>query len=91
MAPFLVGCKDIINKYDLICKVHDKKVYQVLPMSIGASWQKECFDNLLENDILVHNVIALFKEKPYLGLLTPPVPKHGAYYPTTGKGEWGKL
>ena len=90
VAPFLVGCKDIINKYDLICKVHDKKVYQVLPMSIGASWQKECFDNLLENDILVHNVISLFKEKPYLGLLTPPVPKHGAYYPTTGKGEWGE-
>ena len=29
VAPFLVGCKDIINKYDLICKVHDKKVYQV--------------------------------------------------------------
>ena len=58
-------------------------------MSIGASWQKECFDNLLQNKIFVHNIIALFKEKPFLGLLTPPVPKHGAYYPTTGKGEWG--
>lgn len=90
VAPFLVGCKDIIDKYDLICKVHDKKVYQVLPMSIGASWQKECFDNLLKNQIFVHNVIATFQEKPYLGMLTPPVPKHGAYYPTTGKGEWGE-
>ena len=90
VAPFLVGCKDIIDKYDLICKVHDKKVYQVLPMSIGASWQKECFDNLLKNKTFVHNVIATFKEKPYLGMITPPVPKHGAYYPTTGKGEWGE-
>ena len=39
---------------------------------------------------MVNNVIATFKEHPFLGLLTPPVPKHGAYYPTTGKGEWGE-
>lgn len=89
VAPFLVGCKDIISKYDLICKVHDKKVYQIMPMSIGASWQTECFDNLLRNSILVDNIITLFENNKYLGLLTPPVPKHGAYYPTTGKGEWG--
>ena len=25
VAPFLAGCKDIIDKYELICKVHDKK------------------------------------------------------------------
>ena len=90
VAPFLVGCKDIINKYDLICKVHDKKVYQVQPMSVGASWQKECFDNLLINRVFVENVISLFEKHKYLGILTPPVPKHGAYYPTTGKGEWGE-
>lgn len=90
VAPFLVGCKDIIEKYDLICKVHDKKVYQIMPMSIGASWQTECFENLLKNRIMVNNVVATFKEHPFLGLLTPPVPKHGAYYPTTGKGEWGE-
>lgn len=90
VAPFLVGCKDLIDKYDLICKVHDKKVYQVKPMSIGASWQTECFDNLLRNSIMVDNIIGLFESKQYLGMLTPPVPKHGAYYPTTGKGEWGE-
>lgn len=89
VAPFLVGCKDVMDKYDLICKVHDKKVYQIMPMSIGASWQMECFDNLLYNKVFVENVITLFQEKKYLGMLTPPVPKHGAYYPTTGKGEWG--
>lgn len=89
VAPFLVGCKDIINQYDLICKMHDKKVYQIMPMSIGASWQEECFDNLLRNKTLVHNMIATFKTNPYMGMLTPPIPKHAAYYPTTGLGEWG--
>lgn len=89
VAPFLVGCKDIIDKYDLICKVHDKKVYQVMPMSIGESWAYKCFENLLKNKTFVENVIATFEQNPFLGMLTPPVPNHGPYYPTCGKGEWG--
>ena len=89
VAPFLVGCKDLISKYDLIAKVHDKKVYQVVPMSIGESWGYMCFENMLKNCIYVKNVISTFEQNPFLGLLTPPVPVHGPYYPTTGKGEWG--
>lgn len=89
VAPFLVGCKDIINKYDLICKVHDKKVYQIMPMSIGAKWGYKCFENTLKNTIFIENVIKTFEENPRLGMLAPPVPNHGPYYPTTGKGEWG--
>lgn len=89
VAPFLVGCKDLIDKYDLIVKVHDKKVYQVVPMSIGDSWGHMCFENMLKNTTYIDNVIATFEENPFLGLLTPPVPVHGPYYPTTGKGEWG--
>ena len=89
VAPFLVGCKDIIDKYDLICKVHDKKVYQIMPMSIGAKWGYKCFENTLKNTVFIENVIKTFEENPRLGMLAPPVPNHGPYYPTTGKGEWG--
>ena len=89
VAPFIVGCKDIIDKYDLICKMHDKRVYQVTPMSLGHSWSYKCFENLLKNKILVENIISLFEENPYMGMIAPPVPNHGPYYPVTGKGEWG--
>ncbi len=89
VAPFLVGCKDLIDKYDLICKVHDKKVYQVVPMSIGASWGYKCFENTLKNRTFIENVISTFENDERLGMLAPPVPNHGPYYPTTGKGEWG--
>ena len=89
VAPFLVGCKDVIDKYDIICKVHDKKVYQVKPMSIGGSWGYKCFENTLKNRVFIENVIKTFEDNPRLGILTPPVPNHGPYYPTTGKGEWG--
>lgn len=89
VAPFLVGCKDIIGKYDLICKMHDKRVYQIKPMSLGHSWSYKCFENLQKNKILVENIISLFEQNPYLGMVTPPIPNHGPYYPITGKGEWG--
>lgn len=89
VAPFIVSCKDIVDRYDLICKVHDKRVYQVKPMSLGESWSYKCFENVLKNKISVENIITLFQEHPYLGLLTPPVPNHGPYFPVTGKGEWG--
>lgn len=89
VAPFLVGCKDLIDKYDLICKLHDKKVYQVVPMSVGASWSYKCFENMAKNEVFIENVIKTFQENPKLGLLTPPVPNHAPYYPTTGKVEWG--
>lgn len=90
VAPFLAGCKDIVGKYDLICKVHDKKVYQLVPRSVGASWGYKCFENTLKNRIFIENVIKTFEENPRLGLLAPPVPNHAQYYPTTGKGEWGE-
>jgi rhamnosyltransferase len=32
----------------------------------------------------------LFEDHPNLGLLSPPVPLHGPYFPTTGLGEWGE-
>ena len=90
VAPFIVGCRDVIENYDLICKIHGKKVYQVKPMSLGESWAYECFENLLGNKCLVENIIALFENNTRLGILSPPIPHHGPYYPTIGKSEWGE-
>ena len=32
----------------------------------------------------------MFEANPYMGMLMPPVPNHGPYYPITGRGEWGE-
>ncbi len=90
VAPFIVGCRDVIENYELICKVHGKKVYQVTPMSLGESWAYECFENLLGNRCITENIIAMFENDPRLGIVSPPIPHHGPYYPTIGKGEWGE-
>ena len=88
VGPFIVGCKDIVFRYDLICKMHDKRVFQVIPMSVGESWSYKCFESMLKNKIYVENVISVFEDNPRLGMLAPPPPMHGPYYATVGFGEW---
>ena len=89
LGPFFLHCKDIVMSYDILLKVHDKKVMQHRPLSIGESWRRQCFACLMENETFIQNVITLFMEHPRLGMLVPPLPLHGPYFPTTGLGEWG--
>ncbi len=88
ISAFLTGIKDVVYNYDLICVVHDKKVVQVVPMTIGASWAYQCFENLLASKVFVENVISEFEKDEFLGMLQPPLPVHSVYYTSLGKGEW---
>ncbi len=89
VSALLVGAKEFIQEYDYVCFAHDKKVGQ-LDMSIkGEAFSYKCFENILKNDIFVENVINTFEKNPRLGLLTPPPPNFGEYYPTIGRVDWG--
>ena len=90
LAPFLMMWRDVIFSYDVILKVHDKKVPQLPLLSTGRSWEKMCFENLMPSRAFVLNVLDLFERNRRLGLLTPPPPVHAEYYPTIGHGEWGE-
>ena len=88
VSALLVGCKDIIHDYDLVCFTHDKKVTQVRPYSVGDGFAIKCFENLLATRDFVKNVIATFDAEPRLGLLAPTPPNHGDYFPLFSMG-WG--
>lgn len=88
VSSLLVGVKDVVMDYDLICFGHDKKTSQVAPETIGASFAYKCQENILKNKEYVKNVVATFVNNPRLGLLSPPEPNHSVFYPTIGK-EWG--
>lgn len=90
LVPFLVTCRDVLQKYDLVLKLHDKKCVHLVPLSLGKSWQHQCFECLAANESFVKNVITLFEENPRLGILAPPPPLHGPYFATTGDKEWGE-
>ncbi|MGF7002036.1 lipopolysaccharide biosynthesis protein [Lachnospiraceae bacterium PFB1-21] len=88
VSALLVGVKDVIMSYDLVCFVHDKKTAQVKPGTVGASFGYKCFENTLSNEVFVGNVINTFFTNEHLGMLSPPEPNHAEFYPTMGL-EWG--
>lgn len=88
VSALLVATKKFIMNYDYVCFVHDKKVTQLKPETVGTGFSYKCFENLLATSDFVNNVINTFESNPRLGLLTPPPPNHGAYYITLGL-EWG--
>lgn len=88
VSSLLVGMKDVIMNYDLVCFAHDKKTTQVSPETIGASFAYKCLENILANNIYFNNIVSTFEDNPRLGMLSPPEPNHAVFYPTIGK-EWG--
>ena len=87
LGPLLTGVRDVISKYDYICKVHDKKALNVRPATLGQSFSYQCFECLLHSKEYVQNVINTFDENPRVGMLMPPPPHYGDYYPIVGR-EW---
>lgn len=87
VSSVLVGVKDVIMEYDIACFVHDKKTAQLNPGSVGEGFAYKCFSNTLYNKEFVYNVINCFIDNPRLGLMSPPVPNHGDFFPTLGL-EW---
>lgn len=88
VSALLVATKKFIMNYDYVCFMHDKKVVQLDPKSIGYGFSYKCFENLLTSKDFVKNVIDTFENNPRLGMLMPAPPNHGDYYFTLGM-EWG--
>lgn len=88
VSSILVGVKDVIMQYDLVCFAHDKKTTQVEPYSIGAGFAYKCLENVLKNKHFVNNVVNTFVENPRLGILSPPEPNHSVFFASIGQ-EWG--
>lgn len=83
----LIGVKDIVQNYDLICCVHDKKTPHLKPMTIGEGFGYKCYQNVLFNKYYVYNILKLFWDHPYMGIAVPPEPNHGTMFTTLGC-EW---
>lgn len=87
VSALLIGAADYVDNYDFVCFVHDKKVTQISDGIQGYYFSDRCFENLLSTEEYVANIINRFEKEPYLGMMFPPPPNHGDYYPTMGC-EW---
>lgn len=88
VSALLVGAQDVADRFDLVCFIHDKKVTQLRPYSVGAGFGEKCLENLLPTPEFVENVIDLFRSEKRLGLLTPTPPNHAGYF-STHIDTWG--
>lgn len=80
LSALLVGCKDLLMKYDYLCFVHDKKSVQKEFSTVGSSFSDLLWDNVLKSKEFVHNVLNEFEREESLGLLVPPNVYHGSYF-----------
>jgi len=88
VASLIVGCADVIDKYQYICFYHDKKTKQVQPESIGQSFSYKVSESTLATKEFVQNVLYTFDQNKRLGMLSPFEPNHSVFNNTIGK-EWG--
>ena len=88
VSALLVGARDVLDRFDLVCFIHDKRVAQLQPLTKGAGFAEKCFENLLATPDFVSNVIALFGREKHLGMLMPSPPNHSDYFPTHIQ-SWG--
>ncbi|MFN3949854.1 rhamnan synthesis F family protein [Microbacterium sp.] len=86
-AAFLIGCRDLLlsDTYDLVVKIHSKKTPQD-GANVGRHFRRHQFENLLAGPHEAANVVALFQQRPGLGLAFPPTVHLG--HPTMGHGWW---
>ena len=87
-AALLITCKDIISKYEYLCFVHSKKSGHVSPAIQGEEFCNHNFISLLWNNNYINNILTLFEQNPYLGMLIPFV-FQSRHYNILGGNEWG--
>ncbi len=79
VSALLIGARDFIKNYDLVCFAHDKKSLQNIPQSAGRSFSFKLNDNLFCTKEYVLNVINMFEKENCLGMAFPGNPNHGQY------------
>lgn len=80
-SALLIGCKDLVQNYEYICFIHDKKTSgNNGAFTIGETFMADMFENLLGGQGYINNILDLFQENEALGLLAPPIPMHGQYF-----------
>ena len=95
VSALLVGACDVVlsRGYEVIGFAHDKKSAQNQQNgshgSISQGFTYKLMQNTLGSCDYVENILTLFADDPRLGLVCPPPPFQGIYYPVTMPNDWG--
>src|SRR5574344_98315 len=79
VAAYLITAKDIFEKYDYICCIHDKKSPQLSLDVTLDDFNYHCLECCLHSTNYVNNLISCFENNNKLGLLVPPTLYFGPF------------
>lgn len=68
IAPKLIACRDVYDKYEFILHIHTKKSphYELL-----CGWRSYLLETLLGSEKIVESIFELFRSDPKLGMIAP--------------------
>lgn len=89
VASLLYYCKDLWNQYKILGFLHDKKSVGNDDIIQGDLFRYTMWENLLASKDYVSNIISRLEKEDRLGLIVPPVPKHGIFRNIFWE-SWGK-
>jgi lipopolysaccharide biosynthesis protein len=89
MSDLFVACRDVLlsDDFDLVLKVHSRRKSRKT-VNVRRYFRRYQWENLLEDEPYVRNLLALFQSEPRLGIVFPPMMHIG--YATMGNG-WAGL
>lgn len=82
VSALLVAAKDIVDKYEYFCFIHDKKANADYLIEDVEFWINNLWDNMIYSRTYISKVLEIFKNDENIGLLVPPE-LYGEY-----NGQW---
>lgn len=79
-ATFLNEVKEQSVKYKYACFMHDKSYHKTEFPTQAYDFKNLLWDNLLPGDKEIYEIIKIFEENSHIGILLPPIVKHGSYF-----------
>ncbi|WP_019552561.1 rhamnan synthesis F family protein [Propionispira raffinosivorans] len=81
---WISGQEKILNQYKYICVVNDYRVEKRESILIEETFKCNTWNNLIQNDDYIENVIELFNGNSKMGLLAPSEAYHARFFAELG-------
>lgn len=88
IAVFFTEYTKYFKEYDYACFLHDKKSI-FMGYSVGKNFRNLLWDNVVISENYINQLLKIFNENKYIGLLVPPNVYHGGYF-YSYCNYWGK-
>ncbi len=79
-AVFWNEMKKILKKYDYVCFMHDKSFHSFEFPTQAYAFRDLLWENLLPSKRGIYDIIRVLDENAHIGVLVPPIVKHGSYF-----------